>query len=138
MYFSLSFIIGGSKTEVNLPSFVDPSNMMHYHLNEKGFHKVKKIMCVIGHTNPDITFGPGIFPLASLLLHYLDEEDCYNCLYTLLRSRDNYLAQTKIAYEAAKFVLKDLAKKHAVSILLKLCFIYLYQVTQLVLYIYAE
>ena len=70
---------------------------------------------MIGHTNPDITFSPVTFPMAALLLHYLDEEDCYDCLYGLIRSKENYLAQTKIAYEAARFVLKDLARKYAVS-----------------------
>lgn len=110
------FLLGGSThRQVALPTFVDPTKMLHYHLTEHGVHSVKKMMCVIGHTNPDITFGPCLFPLASLLLHYLDEEDCYNCLYTLLRSKEGYLAQTKIAYEASKFVLKDLTKKYTVS-----------------------
>ena len=101
---------------MTLPSFVDPASMFRYHLNEHGVHVAKRIVCVIGNTNPDITFGPHIFAMTCLYLHYLEEEECYNCMYSLLRSSDGYLAQTKLAHEASKFVLKDLSKKYAVSI----------------------
>ena len=34
----------------------------------------KRIMCVLGTTNPDITYAPTIFPLTCAFLHYLPEE----------------------------------------------------------------
>ena len=49
----------------------------------------------------------------------MDEKEAYDCIYTLLRSKEGYVAQTKIAYEASRYVLKELSKKYAVSGVLK-------------------
>ncbi|XP_064638457.1 GTPase-activating protein skywalker-like isoform X2 [Lineus longissimus] len=106
----------GHNQEIHLPSFVDPSYMLHYHLNHHGCNVVKRIICIIGQTNPDVTFSPTMFALTSLLLHLMEEEECFNCLYALLQSRKRtYLTQTKLSYEASALVLKDLAKKYAKS-----------------------
>ncbi|CAH1781490.1 unnamed protein product [Owenia fusiformis] len=101
-------------SDVPLPTFVDPSHMQHYHLSNHGIHIVKKIVCVLGHTNPDVTFSPVLFAIASVFLHYMSEADCFNCVYWLVRSREgSYLTQTKIGYDASKHVLRDLMKKYA-------------------------
>ena len=109
------FGLGDSQHEVTLPSFVDPSTMLHYHLCEGGVHAAKRMLCVISTTCPDVTFGPGIFALTCLLLHYMSESSTYTCVYNLLRSKDRYVAQTKIAYQAASLVMKDLTKIYAKS-----------------------
>ena len=55
-----------------------------------------------------------LFPLICLLLHYVGEEDTYNCVHSLLGKGQNYIMQTRKAYEVSKLVLKDLARSHAV------------------------
>ncbi|XP_074657980.1 GTPase-activating protein skywalker-like isoform X1 [Tubulanus polymorphus] len=108
--------------QVSLPSFVDPSFMCHYHLNNRGVHVVKKIICIIGQTNPDITFSPSLFATASLFLHYMSDEDCFNCVYGLVRNtKGDFLTQTKLSYEASALVLRDLAKKYARSTYSYIC-----------------
>ena len=98
-----------------MPTFVDVSTKEHYHISEPGIHIAKKVICVLGTTCPDITYAPLVFPICCLLLHYMDETDCYNCMYGLVRSSVGYLPQTKKAHDIMKYVLSDLAKKYAVS-----------------------
>ena len=100
-----------------LPSFVDFTHLECFNLSTEGLVHAKKVTSVIEHTNPDITYCPLLFPLVSVLLHYTDPSTTYNCIYSLLRRKeDEYITQTKVSYEAAKFVIRDLAKKYAVSI----------------------
>ena len=108
--------VGDATHQVSLPSFVDPSNMMHYHLNDAGVHKCKRIVCVIGHTHPDVTYAPLVFGICSIFLHYMTETQTYNAMCTLLQSKQMNVIQTKIAHETSKHVLKDLLKKHNVSL----------------------
>lgn len=112
---TLCFLVGKHSAKVSLPTFVNPTAMYHYHLNDHGVHMAKRMVCVIGSTNPDITFAPAVFPTICLFLHYMTEENAYNTIYSLLRSNNGYLVQTKLHHEASKFVLKELAKKYAVS-----------------------
>lgn len=105
---------GAEAIKINLPSFVELTNTTNeYYLNEDGKEKAKKIVCVIGHTNPDITYAPTIYAVTMILLHYIEESECYNCVCSVLRSLDNFIPQTKVAYEVTQLVLKDLCKKFA-------------------------
>lgn len=102
--------------DIRLPSFVDYDNLMSYYLSEDGLKTVKKIMMILQHTNPDITYSPTLFETVCMFLHYMSPSDTYNCVYGLLRAKDkNYIVQTKVAVEASKLVMKDLTKKFAVS-----------------------
>ncbi|KAI0229507.1 GTPase-activating protein skywalker [Lamellibrachia satsuma] len=96
-----------------LPQFVDPSFMHSYHLSSRGTHVAKKVVCVVGSTCPDIVFSPTIYGLTTLLLHYQSEEESYNCIYGVVRDKQASLPQTKTAFEASKYILKDLARKYA-------------------------
>lgn len=105
---------GSDSDHIQLPSFIDFMHLETYSLSTEGLIHAKKICCVIEHTNPDITYCPLLFPLVSLFLHYLDPPSCYNCVYSLLRQKeDAFIPQTKVTYEASRFVMRDLAKKYA-------------------------
>ena len=109
-------ISGSIEGGIVLPSFVDFTHLECFNLSTDGLVHAKKITSVIEHTNPDITYCPLLFPLVSVLLHYTDPSTTYNCIYSLLRRKeDEYISQAKVSYEAAKFVIRDLAKKYAVS-----------------------
>lgn len=109
-------LLGGRKVQdLHLPAFVDFDNLLSYHLSEEGVQQLHKILAILHHTNPDITFSPLLYPLLSLFLHYMGPSDAYNCIYGLLTSKETYIIQTKVAYEASKRVLRDLTKKFAKS-----------------------
>lgn len=98
----------------SLPSFVDRANLLTYHLSEKGCVAVRRVVCALGYTHPDITYCPALFCLASAFLHYMNEEDVYNSLYVLIRNRQGkFLHQTKLGCEAAWRTVCALTKKHA-------------------------
>ena len=101
---------------IGFPSFVDPSHVNSFHLSPKGERVARQIMCVIEHSCPDIISAPLLFPLTCLLLHFMDAPQSYSCVYALLRhSNAEFLPTTKVSFEASKLVIRDLAKKYAVS-----------------------
>ena len=89
--------------------------MQHYHLNEAGVKINKCVICIFGHTHPDITYAPLLYAICGIFLHYMDESQTYNSMCALLQSKHMYITQTKLMYETSKYVLKDLLKKHIVS-----------------------
>lgn len=101
------------KLEVTLPGFIDPTSTLHYYLNEEGQQCAKRIVCILGYMCPDITYSPSILALTSLFLHYMPEDEAYNCIYGLVHSKAGHISQTKMSYEAGCLVLRDLAKKYA-------------------------
>ncbi|XP_071086647.1 GTPase-activating protein skywalker-like isoform X3 [Haliotis cracherodii] len=102
--------------DIPLPGFVDQVNLTSYHLSHEGMRLITKIVAVINHTNPDVSYSPAAFSVASLFLHYMGPSDVYNCIYALLTSKDTrYLTQTSISLDASKLVLRDLTKKYAKS-----------------------
>lgn len=101
--------------DIQLPSFVDFDNLVSYHLSEDGVQQLHKILAILHHTNPDITYSPLLYPLLGLFLHYMTPSDAYNCIYGLLTSKETFIIQTKVAYEASKRVMRDLTKKFAKS-----------------------
>lgn len=109
------FAKGGDTNEnVRLPGFVDMDHLYSYHLTPEGIRHAKRILCVLEHSCPDIVFSPLLFSMVSLLHHYMDTSQCYNCIYALLRHKDGtFLSTTKVSFEASKLVIIDLAKKYA-------------------------
>ncbi|KAK7090595.1 GTPase-activating protein skywalker-like [Littorina saxatilis] len=90
--------------------------LTEYYLTAKGKNTAHKILAVIGQLSPHITYCPGLLPLTDLFLHYMDEAECFSCVFTLLQSNSPvYLMQSRIAFEASKRVLRDLTKKYAKS-----------------------
>jgi Rab-GTPase-TBC domain len=98
-----------------LPPFVNKTCQERKHLTDAGVCAVKRILSVVSHERPDITYSPALFTLTCVLLHYLDEATTYACVSTLLRSKQRYIAQTSIAYKARALVLRELSRKYAVS-----------------------
>lgn len=104
-----------------MPSFVDPAYCNRYHLNAEGRKNVEKILHVIRHVKPDITYCPVLYPLTSLLLHYMSDGMAFACIMKLLNDKQNYMSQTKADHTSSAYLIMKLTKKYAVSIcLLKL------------------
>ncbi|XP_041357271.1 GTPase-activating protein skywalker-like isoform X2 [Gigantopelta aegis] len=101
---------------IPLPGFLDQTHLTPYYLSDRGVHLIGRIIAVINHTNPDITYSPATFAISSLFLHYMGPSETFNCLYALLHSKElMYISQTKVSLEASKYVLRDLTKKFAKS-----------------------
>lgn len=131
LYFELEKEMFGDFTagdEIPLPAWLLPQQQLSPHqqglvdqfsehfLTLEGIRTAHKMVMVICQLSPDITFCPAMLPLIYLFLHYMDAGNCFSCVSTLLASKmPVYLTQTKVAAEASKRVLRDLAKKHAKS-----------------------
>ncbi|XP_077993787.1 TBC1 domain family member 24-like [Glandiceps talaboti] len=100
--------------QTHIPAFIDNGYIMTYALGTEGRSLVKKILCIVEHVHTDITYCPLLPAVASLLLHYMSEEECYASLAKLLASKTpRYMTQTRTAFQASVLTFNDLAKKYA-------------------------
>ncbi|XP_036362769.1 GTPase-activating protein skywalker-like isoform X2 [Octopus sinensis] len=108
----------GNETKNHVPVSVlgDHKISTPYFLNNLGLEEVEKILGIISHTNPDISYCPVLQCLVSVLLHYMEPSDCFNTVYNLFRSKAQfYLPMNKSSHNAIKLVMRDLSKKYARS-----------------------
>jgi len=54
-----------------LPAFVDATHCLPYHLTATGRAVADRIVNVLGYDCPDITYSPVLYPITSLLLHFM-------------------------------------------------------------------
>ncbi|KAL3282746.1 hypothetical protein HHI36_005914 [Cryptolaemus montrouzieri] len=98
---------------INLPPFVEPSHCHSYYLTHKGRAAVDRVVSVLGYAYPDIVYSPTIYPICALLLHYISEEECYNCMVCLVASKEKtFITQTKLLYEVTWKTVMQISKKH--------------------------
>ena len=88
--------------------------MVQHYLSDAGVKAVCRVLTVVAHERPDITYSPLLFTLTAILLHYLDEAACYTCVTSLVTSKHRYFAQTMISYQAQTLTLRELTLKHVV------------------------
>ncbi|KAK6632106.1 hypothetical protein RUM44_007136 [Polyplax serrata] len=101
---------------LTLPAFVEKEQCLTYHLTKRGRHIADRVVCILGYASPDITYSPSIYPITALLLHFLPEEDCYNCMASLVASKEKvFITQTKLLYEVTWRTVMQIAKKHVKS-----------------------
>ncbi|XP_069691958.1 GTPase-activating protein skywalker isoform X2 [Periplaneta americana] len=99
-----------------LPPFVESGHCVAYHLTRKGRNVADRVVCVLGYANPDITYSPAIYPITAILLHYMTEEDCYNCMASLVAAKEKmFITQTKQLYEVTWRTVMQITKKHVKS-----------------------
>ncbi|CAH1707431.1 unnamed protein product [Chironomus riparius] len=99
---------------IMLPPFVDSSHCLPYHLTKKGRAVADRVVSVLGFNSPDITYSPSLYPIASVLLHYMSEEECFHCMTSLVAAKDKvFITQTKLLYEVTWKTVMQIAKKYA-------------------------
>lgn len=54
-----------------LPPFVDSTHCLPYHLTRKGRAVADRVVSVLGYACPDITYSPTLYPITSILLHFM-------------------------------------------------------------------
>lgn len=111
---TLHEILGSNDLPSSLPSFVDPSYCMNYFLNRDGKKKIMRVVTAVCRTHPEIVYSPLIYPLSSLLGHYMNEEDIFYCISNLITSNNkDFISQTKNTHEEKSYVMQKLTKKFA-------------------------
>ncbi|XP_058167716.1 GTPase-activating protein skywalker isoform X3 [Anopheles ziemanni] len=101
---------------IMLPPFVDTIHCLPYHLTRKGRAVADRVVSVLGYACPDITFSPTLYPITSILLHFMSEEECYHCMASLVTPKEKvFITQTKLLYEVTWKTVMQIAKKHAKS-----------------------
>lgn len=107
----------GADQSLILPEFVDKDYFYTYYLNAEGKQKLSQVLCVLHHTRPDIVYCPLLAPVASLLLHYMDCSDVYECLAALHSSNTyKHMEQTKVGHEAFRITFGRLVERFASSV----------------------
>lgn len=107
-----------------LPAFVDAAHCLPYHLTRTGRAVADRIVNVLGYDCPDITYSPVLYPITSILLHFMSEEEAYHCLAALVGSKDKvFINQTKLLHEVTWKTVMQIAKKHtnAVTYFQRIC-----------------
>ncbi|XP_061387647.1 GTPase-activating protein skywalker-like, partial [Musca vetustissima] len=60
-----------SEKPIMLPAFVDATHCLPYHLTRTGRAVADRIVNVLGYDCPDITYSPVLYPIVSILLHFM-------------------------------------------------------------------
>ncbi|XP_065355645.1 GTPase-activating protein skywalker isoform X6 [Calliphora vicina] len=114
-----------SEKPIMLPAFVDATHCLPYHLTRTGRAVADRIVNVLGYDCPDITYSPVLYPITSILLHFMSEEEAYHCLAALVGSKEKvFINQTKLLHEVTWKTVMQIAKKHtknAVSYFQRIC-----------------
>lgn len=89
-----------------------------YYLTPEGGNMLRRVLCVIKHLNPDITYCPLLEPITSILLHYFDEEQTFSIVSGLLSKSfaAPFMDQTKIENVTTDATLQDLFRSVSVCI----------------------
>ncbi|XP_071052376.1 GTPase-activating protein skywalker isoform X3 [Onthophagus taurus] len=98
---------------ISLPPFVEPTHCQSYHLTHRGRIVADRVVSVLGYACPDIVYSPSIYPICAILLHYMSEEQCYNCMTSLVTSKEKmFITQTKLLHEVTWKTVMQICKKH--------------------------
>ena len=114
---NLLFLCTGIQVPSNIPStiFSGTRDVPAYLLSPDGEKTCLKILYVLSHMHPDIHFAPLITPLASLFLHFMEENLCYACLSAVVNSRRSMLDQSWRAAALMAKTFQDSFKSYFVS-----------------------
>ena len=107
----------GIQIPSNIPStiFSGTRDVPAYLLSPDGEKTCLKVLYILSHMHPDIQFSPLIPPLASLFLHFMEENLCYACLSAVVNSRRSMLDQSQRAVAIMAKTFQDSLKSYFVS-----------------------
>ncbi|XP_075538889.1 GTPase-activating protein skywalker-like isoform X2 [Dermacentor variabilis] len=99
---------------MNLPAFADPIFCEDYLLSAEGQKHAERVLYVVSISHPYITYCPLLHPVASLLLHYLSEEEVYECVCALIENTTvRHLSQTRLMHDTSAYTLMQLTRRLA-------------------------
>ncbi|XP_075721767.1 GTPase-activating protein skywalker-like [Rhipicephalus microplus] len=99
---------------ISMPAFTDPIFGEDYLLSDEGQRRAERVLYVASVNYPFITYCPILHPLVCLLLHYLTEEQTYECACALVEGTVvRHLSQTRLMYDTSAHTLMKLTKSLA-------------------------
>ena len=101
----------------SIPStiFSGNRNVPPYLLSPDGEKTCLKVLYILSHMHPDIQYAPLVPPLASLFLHFMEENLCYACMSALVNSHRSMLDQSQRAFTVMAKTFQDSLKSYFVS-----------------------
>ncbi|KAK8771302.1 hypothetical protein V5799_025454 [Amblyomma americanum] len=104
----------GELWPMSLPAFADPIFCEDYLLSAEGQKRAERVLYVVSVSHPHITYCPLLHPVTSLLLHYLSEEQAYECVCSLIESTAvRHLSQTRLMHDTSAYALMQLTRRLA-------------------------
>ena len=103
--------------EPALPSCVDAAHTNHYFLTQKGKISVARLLRCYAYNTPEVQYCPMLFPITSILRHYLSENETYNFISNLTSSKQpKYFLQNRkqveIAWKVVFYLCEKMLDKH--------------------------
>ncbi|XP_077523531.1 GTPase-activating protein skywalker-like [Amblyomma americanum] len=106
--------LGGLQWPLSLPAFADPIFGEDYLLSAEGQRRAERVLYIVSVSHPFVSYCPILHPVASLLLHYLSEEQTYECVCALIEGTVvRHLSTTRIMYDTSAHTLMQLTKRLA-------------------------
>lgn len=97
----------------DLPSCVADGPQSSYYLTDAGKISLTRVLTCFAYNSPDVRYCPMIYPIASIVRHYLSEEDTYGLLVNLSNNkRVKFLFETELRYNVAWRVAMDFCFKY--------------------------
>ncbi|CAD6185300.1 unnamed protein product [Caenorhabditis auriculariae] len=104
--FDSSKVLFGTELEIVMrmprqgqaPTFIGEEGLLH-------------LLTVVERLRPDITAAPMLFPLAALMLHFMEDADGFACINYLLCT-SGFMMKTVLQWQAAPYTIMALIKKH--------------------------
>lgn len=104
----------GDLWPMSLPAFADPIFCEDYLLSTEGQKRAERVLYVVSISHPHITYCPLLHPVSSLLLHYLSEEQTYECVCCLIEGTAvRHLSQTRLMHDTSAYTLMQLTRRLA-------------------------
>eukprot|EP00795_Rhopilema_esculentum_P012152 gene12152-2761_t len=112
---------GNLPESVNSCTLSNDEEFMSYYLTPDGVISLRKVLYVLSHLHPDITYCPILQQVGAVFLHFMEEVWCFACLSAMLTGKKMYFDQTHLQATAADYALYACAA--AVLIRLVDCFL---------------
>jgi hypothetical protein len=112
-------VITGSKRpeSFTIPhQFTPCCQLQYFHLTSVGQQTAHKILNVLAYLHPDVESCSLLAPIVIIMLHYMDEDQCFACAAKLLESKgERFLELSYSGCVSSQRSFTDVARARAVS-----------------------
>ena len=99
--------------------FTPCCQLQYFQLTSMGQQTVHKVLNILAHLHPDVQSCPLLAPIVIILLHFMDEDQCFACATKLLESkRERFLEHSYSGFLSSQRSFTDLTRARAVSMLI--------------------
>lgn len=95
--------------------FFNASFIEKFYLTDEGWKKCGDVLAVLSQLHCDITFCPILQQLVCIFMHFMDKEDCFACVDSLIGSKKYNLDKSATNYCITAKTFQDSLKKWKVQ-----------------------